>query len=92
MIDGGSDVPVAIANWIVVGGHTRPFWRDPDFIADFGRVARTELRAAVDELKRRAEAKARAAGMPNGWAANFPNHHAMKGISNADEPRLGRRT
>lgn len=75
MIDGGSDIPVAIANWIAAGGHQRPFWRDPEFVADFGRVARSDLRAAVDEMKRRAEAKAKAAGMPIAWNANLTHHH-----------------
>lgn len=74
MIDGSTDIPIAIANWIAVGGHQRPFWRDPEFIAEFGRVARTDLRAAVEELKRRAEAKAKAAGMPIAWNAILPEH------------------
>lgn len=74
MIDGTTDLPIAIANWISVGGHTRPFWRDPDFIAEFGRVARADLRAAVDELKRRAQAKAEAAGLPIAWNANLTDH------------------
>lgn len=69
-----SDVPAAIADWIEADQHDRPFFRDRDFVSAFGRPGRAQLRAAVDELKRRAEAKARAAGMPIAWNANLTDH------------------
>lgn len=68
-----SDVPSAIADWIEADQHDRPFFRDRDFVSAFGRPGPAHLRAAVDELKRRAEAKARAAGLPAAWQANLPN-------------------
>lgn len=69
-----SDAPGAIADWIEVDQHDRPFFRDRDFVSAFGRPGPAHLRAAVDELKRRATAKARAAGMPIPWTANLPDH------------------
>lgn len=51
--------------------HRRPFWSDPAFVAEFGRATRLELRAAVDELRRRAEDAARVARMPIAWSANL---------------------
>ena len=69
-----SDVPGAIADWIEADQHDRPFFRDRDFVSAFGRPGPAHLRAAVDELKRRAEAKARAAGMPVAWNANLTDH------------------
>lgn len=78
MIDGSCDIHIAIANWISVGGHTRPFWRDADFVAEFGRVARADLRAAVDELKRRASAKAEAAGLPISWTATIQKRDGLE--------------
>lgn len=68
----GSTGPMA--TWISTTPHTRPFWRDPGFVAEFGRATRAELRAAVDELWRRAEDAARVARMPIAWTANFPDH------------------
>lgn len=56
-----------IADWLEVGGHSRPFFRDRDFVAEFGAVRRVDLYAAAPELKRRAEAKASAIGAPPSW-------------------------
>lgn len=69
-----SDLTSEMANWLEVDDHTRPFFRDPEFINAFGRPGPALLRAAVDEMKRRATAKAQAAGMPIAWNANLPNH------------------
>jgi hypothetical protein len=65
----------AMARWIASTSHSRPFWRDRGFVAEFGRATRAELRAAVDELWRRAGDAARVARMPIAWPANLPNHH-----------------
>lgn len=62
-----------IATWISTTPHTRPFWRDPEFVAEFGRTTRVELRAAVNELWRRAEDAARTARVPVAWPARLPN-------------------
>jgi hypothetical protein len=62
-----------MATWISSTPHTRPFWRDPVFVAEFGRATRAELRAAVTEMWRRAEDAARAAPMPIAWSARLPN-------------------
>lgn len=62
-----------MADWIAEDLHNRPFFRDPDFVSAFGRPGPAMLRAAVDEMKRRAAAKAQAAGMPIAWNANL--HH-----------------
>lgn len=67
------EIAGAMSTWISTTHHTRPFWRDPDFVAEFGRATRAELRAAVDELLRRAEDAARVARMPIAWAAQIPN-------------------
>ena len=69
-----SDVPGAIADWIEAEQHDRPYVRDRDFVSAFGRPGPAQLRAAVGELRRRAEAKAQAAGMPIAWTANLPDH------------------
>ena len=66
-----SDVPSAIADWIEADQHERPFFRDRDFVSAFGRPGPAHLRAAVGELKRRAEAKAQAAGMPISWQSRL---------------------
>lgn len=63
-----------IADWLEVDDHERPFFRDPDFVGAFGRPGPALLRAAVDELKQRAIAKAQAAGMPIAWNANLPDN------------------
>lgn len=60
-----------IAGWLQFGGHTRPFWKDADFVAAFGATRRIDLAAAVDELKRRAQAKADAARIPLSWPAGL---------------------
>lgn len=64
-----------IADWLEIGGHTRPFWRDGDFIAEFGPVRRVDLQEAVTELRRRAERKAEAARIPNPWPAGLAERH-----------------
>lgn len=64
----------AMADWIARTPHDRPFWRDRGFVAEFGRATCVELRAAVDELWRRAEDAARVARMPIAWPANLPDH------------------
>ena len=60
-----------MADWIATTPHERPFWRDPGFVAEFGRATRVELRAAVDEMWRRAEDTARVARVPIAWAARL---------------------
>lgn len=74
-----TEIATAIANWLEVDGHDRPFFRDPNFVSAFGRPGPALLRAAVDELKQRAAAKAQAAGMPASWNANLPDNH-FKGL------------
>lgn len=68
------DSTSAMATWISMTPHSRPFWRDPGFVVEFGRATRVELRAAVDELWRRADDAARAARMPIDWPASLPEH------------------
>ena len=69
------EMAAPMADWIARTPHQRPFWRDPDFIAEFGRATRVELRAAVDELHRRAGDAARVARMPIAWPANLPTYN-----------------
>lgn len=59
-----SDLPTRIADFLEQGGHDRPFFRDPDFLNAFGRPGPAMLRAAVDELWRRADIAAYAASHP----------------------------
>lgn len=68
-----SDFAADMADWITEDQHDRPFFRDPDFISAFGRPGPALLRAAVDEMKVRAAAKAQAAGMPIAWADQIPD-------------------
>lgn len=65
------EISGAMADWVARTPHERPFWRDPGFVAEFGRATRVELRAAVDEMWRRAEDTARAARVPIAWAARL---------------------
>ena len=67
-------VAADIADWLEVDDHDRPFFRDPDFVSAFGRPGPALLQAAVDEMKRRAAAKAQTAGMPIAWNANLHDH------------------
>lgn len=60
----------AMARWIASTPHSRPFWADRGFVEEFGRATRAELRAAVDELWRRAGDAARAARLP-AWQADL---------------------
>lgn len=68
------EVAGAMADWITKTPHDRPFWRYPGFVAEFGRATRAELRAAVDEMWRRAEDAARVARMPTTWTATLPSN------------------
>ncbi len=68
----------AMATWISTTPHERPFWRDPGFVAGFGPATRLELRAAVNELWRRAEDAARVARMPMDWPARLSLFKAPK--------------
>lgn len=63
-----------MARWVATTPHSRPFWADRAFIAEFGQVSRAELRAAVDLLWRQAEDAARAARMSIAWPATIPDH------------------
>lgn len=63
-----------MARWIASTPHSRPFWADRNFIAEFGQVSRAELRAAVDQLWRQAEDAARAARLPIAWPATIPDY------------------
>lgn len=58
------DLPARIADWLEEGGSERPFFRDPAFIHAFGRPGPATLRAAVDELWRRADIASYAASHP----------------------------
>lgn len=69
-----ADFPSHIADWLEEDDHSRPFFRDPDFINVFGRPGPAMLRAAVDELKRRAETKAAAINLPIAWPARLGDH------------------
>ena len=71
------DLPGSMATWLSDMSHTRPFFRDPAFVAKFGWPGRGMLRAAVDEMKRRAESKAEAARIPVAWQAQLAQqpHH-----------------
>lgn len=51
-----------MANWIARNDHIRPFFTDAGFVAEFGRSSREEIIAAVDELWRRGNQAAAAAG------------------------------
>jgi len=61
----------AMADFLEADDHDRPFFRDRDFVGRFGRAHRSDLTAAVEELKRRAGAKAQAAGLPMTWPAHI---------------------
>ena len=71
------DLAADMARWLAETPHDRPFFRDPDFVAKFGWPGRGMLRAAVDEMKRRAESKAEAARIPVAWQAQLAQqpHH-----------------
>lgn len=58
------DLPTRIATWLTATDHDRPFFRDPDFLNAFGRPGPAMLRAAVDELWKRADSAAYAASHP----------------------------
>lgn len=58
------DLPARIADWLEEGGNERPFFHDPAFIHAFGRPDPAMLRAAVDELWRRADIASYAASHP----------------------------
>lgn len=60
MID-SQELASLMATWLATNPHSRPFFRDPHFVREFGRTTRAQLTAAVDELWRRADHAARAA-------------------------------
>lgn len=63
----------AMADFLEADDHDRPFFRDREFVDRFGRAHRSDLTAAVEELKRRAEVKAQTAGVQIAWPANLPS-------------------
>lgn len=50
-----------MATWLATNPHSRPFFRDSQFVREFGKTTRAQLTAAADELWRRAEHAARQA-------------------------------
>lgn len=51
-----------MARWLAENDHERPFFRDPDFVAEFGRISKAEAIAVVNALWLRADRAAAAAG------------------------------
>ncbi|MBN8844317.1 MAG: hypothetical protein J0H88_13830 [Sphingomonadales bacterium] len=51
-----------MARWLTENDHTRPFFRDRDFIAEFGRLAKSEAIAVANAMWSRADRAAAAAG------------------------------
>lgn len=52
----------AMARWVAGNPEARPFFRHPDFVAEFGRISKREAIAVADELWARADRAAHAAG------------------------------
>lgn len=52
----------AMARWVAATPKARPFFRHPDFVAEFGRISKREAIAVADELWARADRAADAAG------------------------------
>lgn len=62
---GKTDLAMAdeMAGWLTDNDHRRPFFRDRDFVREFGTITRKQAEAAVNAMWARADRAAAAAGI-----------------------------
>ena len=62
---GKTDLEMAdeMAGWLTDNDHRRPFFRDREFVREFGTITRKQAEAAVNSMWARADRAAAAAGI-----------------------------